>query len=70
MTALAVHPIGSAAQVATSPPPKGARTHTLVLGERYRVGGFKRFLLGKDYRNLWTTSVDVDVLNLDSEAAG
>ena len=70
MTALAAHPIGSSAQVATSPPPKGARTHTLVLGERYRVGGFKRFLLGKDYRNLWTTSVEVDVLNLDSVGGG
>ncbi len=70
ITALAARPIGASGQTANSPPPKDARTQAVTPGERYAAGGFKRFLLGKEYRDLWTTSVEVAVLNLDSVGGG
>ena len=39
-------------------PPQGATTHVVVPGERFRAGGFKRWLYGRDYRDLWTTPVE------------
>ncbi len=43
---------------------------TVVPGERYRAGWFKRFWLGSDYRNLWTTPVQADVLDLNAVGGG
>ncbi len=51
-------------------PPKGARTHTVVPGERYRAGGFKTWFYGSDYRNLWTTPIEISVLDLENFAGG
>ena len=51
-------------------PPPGAKTHVVVLGERFRAGGFKRWLYGRDYRDLWTTSIEVAVLDLDRVGGG
>ena len=31
-------------------PPQGAKTHVVVPGERFRAGGFKRWIYGNDYR--------------------
>ena len=70
LAALAGGATGAAAQIAKSPPPTGAKTHTVVPGERYRAGGMKRLLLGHDYRGLWTMPVEVPVLNLDSVGGG
>ena len=42
----------------------------VVAGERYAAGPVRRFFLGADYRNLWTTPIAVDVLWLDSHAGG
>ena len=53
-----------------SPPPPGAKTHTVLLGERFRAGWFKRWLNGSDYRQLWTTPIEVSVLDLDSVGGG
>jgi hypothetical protein len=39
-------------------------------GERYRAGGLHRMLLGKEYRELWVTPVDVPVLDLERFAGG
>ncbi len=58
------------AQIAKSPPPAGAATHTMVPGERYRAGGLKRWMFGSDYRQLWTTPIEAPVLNLDSVGGG
>lgn len=53
-----------------SPPPDSATTHTVVPGERFRAGPFKRWLFGSDYRGLWTTPIQVPVLDLDSVGGG
>ena len=39
-------------------------------GARYEAGGFKRFLFGTGWRELWTTPVTVPVLDLESHAGG
>ncbi len=51
-------------------PPQGAKTHVVVPGERFRAGGFKRWLYGSDYRDLWTTPIEMAVLDLDSVGGG
>ena len=43
---------------------------TVVAGERYKKGGFHRFLLGAEYRDLWTMPVSLEVLDLDRFAGG
>ena len=51
-------------------PPPGAKTHVVVPGERFRAGGFKRWLYGRDYRDLWATPIEVTVLDLDRVGGG
>lgn len=51
-------------------PPPGAKTHVVILGERFRAGGFKRWLYGRDYRDLWATPIEVAVLDLDRVGGG
>ena len=51
-------------------PPQGAKTHVVVPGERFRAGGFKRWFYGRDYRNLWTTPIEVAVLDLNRVGGG
>jgi hypothetical protein len=47
-----------------------ARRDTLTAGAHYRAGWFHRFLLGAHYRDLWTTPIEVDVLDLSRFAGG
>ena len=42
----------------------------MVPGERFRAGGFKRWIYGSDYRDLWNTPIEVAVLDLDSVGGG
>ena len=51
-------------------PPPGAKTHVVVPGERFRAGGFKRWFYGSDYRDLWTTPIEVAVLDLNRVGGG
>ena len=51
-------------------PPQGAKTHMVILGGRFRVGGLKRWLHGSNWRDLWTTPIEVAVLDLDSLGGG
>lgn len=46
------------------------RSVIVKAGAIYKSGKFKRFLLGDHYRNLWTTPVEVPVLELDQEKGG
>ena len=39
-------------------------------GERYRAGAFHRLVLGRHYRDLWTTPIEVEVLDLSTFAGG
>lgn len=52
------------------PPEQGHATATVVAGSRYRAGALRRFLLGRDYRDLWTAPVEVEVLDLRRFAGG
>jgi hypothetical protein len=47
-------------------PPK----RTVAPGPHYRAGGFHRAMLGSSYRELWSTPVTVEVLDLAREAGG
>ena len=51
-------------------PPQGDKTHVVIPGERFRAGGFKRWFYGSDYRDLWTTPIEVSVLDLDRVGGG
>jgi Omp85 superfamily domain len=46
------------------------RMHTVVAGEHYRAGSVHRFLLGDDYRKLWTTPIEVPELDMRAFAGG
>ena len=43
---------------------------TVAPGPHYRAGGFHRAMLGSSYRELWSTPVTVEVLDLSREAGG
>jgi hypothetical protein len=43
---------------------------TVTAGPRYDAGGLKAWILGSDYRNLWTAQIRVPVLDLDTFAGG
>lgn len=43
---------------------------TVAPGPHYRAGGFHRTMLGSSYRELWSTPVTVEVLDLAREAGG
>lgn len=62
---------GVAAQV-TAPlvPDSGARTVVIAPGAHYQAGAIHRLVLGADYRNLWTTPVELDVLDMEHYAGG
>jgi len=50
---------------------KAAPTRRVVAaGRNYEAGSFHRFLLGNGYRDLWRTSIEVEVLDLGSFAGG
>ena len=51
-------------------PPKGAKTHEVILGERFQAGGIKRWFHGSNYRDLWTTPLQATVLDLDNVGGG
>ncbi|MGH7713877.1 MAG: BamA/TamA family outer membrane protein, partial [Gemmatimonadaceae bacterium] len=45
-------------------------TVVVIPGPQYRAGWLHRAILGADYRDLWTTPIDVEVLNLRTVAGG
>jgi hypothetical protein len=51
-------------------PAPGAKTHTVVIGERFKAGGFKSWVFGSDYRSLWNTPIEFPVLDLDEVGGG
>ena len=59
-----------AAPVAASYPEARADFVTVIPGERYAAGKLKRALLGAHYRDLWTTPIQVPVLDLKRYAGG
>jgi hypothetical protein len=68
LSLLAVAPLALGQEGAgLSPDPA---TRRVVAGEEYGAGGLKRFLIGSDYRDLWTTPFEAEVLDLGSFAGG
>ena len=53
-----------------SAPLPGARTHTVIPGERFRATPFERWFYGSNYRDLWTTPIELPVLDLDRVGGG
>ena len=43
---------------------------TIIPGEHYAAGGFYEFWFGKHWREVWTTPVKVEILNLGTFAGG
>jgi hypothetical protein len=72
----ALRPVVAAAAVALVATPllaqaqPSGRTVVAAAGERYRAGALQRWILGRHYRDLWTTPVEIDVLDLDAFAGG
>ncbi len=61
---LMVFPLRSASQESAG------STVVTAAGEQYRAGAFHRWVLGRHYRELWTTPVEVQVLDLSTYAGG
>ena len=47
-----------------------AATDTATPGAQYEAGGFYRFLFGSSYRDLWTTPITVEILDLRATGNG
>jgi len=43
---------------------------TTAAGEQYSAGPLRRWILGRHYRDLWTTPIRVELLDLDNTAGG
>jgi hypothetical protein len=65
-------PLALGAQTATGPGPAASASDSVVVtpGAHYRAGGFHTLLFGRHYRNLWTTPIRVEVLDLNRFAGG
>jgi hypothetical protein len=59
----------ASAETAASHPPQ-PEVVTVTAGERYAAGDVTRALLGAHYRNLWSSPIQVPVLDLRSYAGG
>ena len=57
-------------QLAAPPPAAIPESTTVVAGPDYAAGGLHRWLFGKHYRTLWTTPIQVEVLDLGTFAGG
>ena len=56
--------------IAGSTAPAVAETQNVAPNPEYEAGGLHTFWLGKGYRDLWTTPVELEVLDLEKEAGG
>jgi hypothetical protein len=62
--------LGSGAAAAMASGADAPLTRTVVAGPQYKAGGGHRWLWGSDYRDLWTTPITLEVLDLRKEAGG
>lgn len=63
-------PLAQGPRIHRSIPPPGAKTHRVVPGERFRASPSKRWFYGDNYRDLWTTPIEVAVLDLEGVGGG
>ena len=72
LAAIIAHQGVASAQTAT-PDSVSAKPRPMVVvtpGAQYRAGWLRRILLGEDYRALWTTPIEVELLDLKTEVGG
>jgi len=62
--------VGLLAMVCTSGPSLAAETRSVVADPTLSAGPIHRWLLGADYRDLWETPADIEVLDFSTEAGG
>src|SRR5262249_33864847 len=67
---LSVRAQSDAAPQTTPHASAGADSVKIVAGPRYRAGWLHRFFFGSHYRDLWTTPLEVEKLDLDTVAGG
>ena len=60
----------SGSRIHRSIPPPGATTHLVVPGARFQADPSRRWFYGDNYRDLWTTPIEVAVLDLDRVGGG
>ena len=48
----------------------GRKTVRIAANPKYKASGFRRVFLGPNYRRLWATPIEVEVLDLGSFAGG
>jgi Omp85 superfamily domain len=65
-----LRPLSAQATRAPTRPDTAAKTTEVVAGAHYAAGWFHRLLLGAHYRDLWTTRLRVEVLDLTTYAGG
>jgi len=61
-------PVGSI--LAQQDPKPQPETTLQAAGKQYGAGWFHRFLMGSEYREVWTTPITVPVLDMDTFAGG
>ncbi len=52
------------------PPIKDDLKKTMAASAKFKAGSIKELFLGEQYRDIWTTPVEVDVINLDTKYGG
>ncbi len=62
--------VGLMALLCTSGPVLAAETRTIVADPTLGAGPIHRWLLGADYRDLWATPAEIEVLDFSTEAGG
>ena len=70
LIALAVLASRLAAQADSADTSASAQTVVQAAGSHYKASGLHRFILGTDYRDLWTVPTTVEVLDLGSAKGG
>jgi hypothetical protein len=67
---IALATVPAVARAASDPVPAGGSKVRVVAAPRYKAGPIHKFLLGPTYRRLWTTTVEVEVLDLRTFGGG
>jgi hypothetical protein len=67
---LVLLPAGPSGAAEPTAPASAGTTRTVVVGERFRKSGVYQLLFGHNYRELWTTPVDLPLLDLATFAGG
>lgn len=63
-------PVGGAAWAQETEDGQEPQIVTVVAGERYDAGGLHKLFFGNAYRDMWTTPIRAELLDLEREAGG